>query len=177
MGPQSDLIHFSYINIDYSLLLLSLLLFLLFDLNLLLPFHLLCVLFLNDQNALIELMEKMSQLRVDFVHQIGEVSSCFVINAFEEQYRCIVFLEVLHFVGWHLLLKDGDDALGLCLFNVLGQFNHLLLQLQNLIEVPSSTHYLGSISVNDLCADELNLEVRFFGNLIDEISNREPSTF
>lgn len=127
MCSQPYSIHSLNIHINYSFLLFSLFFLLLFNFYLLLFLQFLSILFLNDEDSFVKFMKEMSKFRVDFVDKIREVSGCFIVNVFEEKYRSIVFLEVLHFFRGNFILENLNYALCFSRLDVLCQINHFFL--------------------------------------------------
>ena len=79
----------------YYLLLLSLHLSLFLLLCFLLSLYFFLLFPLDYSDAFVEFGEEMGKFRVDFVDEIAEVSTCLIIDSFEEHDRGEVLLEIL----------------------------------------------------------------------------------
>lgn len=143
---------------------------------LLLPLFLLLVLLLDDGDALVEFGQQMGQFGVDLVGEVGEIGLRLVVDALEEHHRGEIFLEVLDLVPGHFPLQNVDDVLLLGGLDFLGQLDHLVLERNDCVDVP--THLLHSVRVqlDDESADDVDLGVGADGDLVDEVSDGQLST-
>ena len=152
-----------------DLLLLSLHLTLL-DLLLLNFFLLLLVLLpLDDGDSLVELGQKVTQLRVDLVGEVAEVDPGFIVDALEEHDRCEVLLKVLNFAVVQLPLEDIDYAFLLGGHDLFSQSSDGFLEFDYAVDVSPQILHFYSVYLNNLSTNDLYLVVGPLGDLVDEV--------
>ena len=94
----SQLLHLLHLLRHLLTFLFPLLLQFLSSLHLSLSFLLFLLFFLNLQNSVIHLDQKMRKLRVDLVDQVAEVSCSFIINSFEKHHSLKILSKIFNFL-------------------------------------------------------------------------------
>lgn len=95
------------------------------------------ILFLNNCDSSIEFCQQMGKLGVNFIHQIAEISTCFIIDSFEKHHRSEILFEVLYFVFRKLSLQNINNRFFLCRFYFFSQSDNLILESNDSINIPS----------------------------------------
>lgn len=117
----------------------------------LLSLKLLLLLLLQFYDPGVHFIEDQSQLRVSLIDQIGKVCLRFVIDAFEEQNRFKIILELSQVTVRKLLFYNGQNVLSVLALHIFSQLHNLLLYLEKCWNLFPGLIELLNNFVRDLC--------------------------